>query len=158
MIKGWTKLSRQSPPMPKRNNASIARKARAKAESDFATWLMMAKLGSFDDLPADAQEWLLSYRSRLEQIGEARATIATIRELYVSYYAQLGGEGEAPEPAGNPSPGQGKVVDLKVARRTGDTRVRATSTPARSLRSFWPLLIFAGMVAALAAAKFAFGA
>jgi hypothetical protein len=26
-------------------------KARSKAESDFATWLMMAKLGSLDDLP-----------------------------------------------------------------------------------------------------------
>jgi hypothetical protein len=34
------------------NSRRIAHKARAKAEADFATWLMMAKLGSFDDLPS----------------------------------------------------------------------------------------------------------
>ena len=31
-------------------NTSIAKKAHTKAEADFATWLMMAKLGGFDDL------------------------------------------------------------------------------------------------------------
>jgi hypothetical protein len=35
-------------------NAIIAKKARTKAEADFATWLMMAKLGGFDDLPSNA--------------------------------------------------------------------------------------------------------
>jgi hypothetical protein len=37
--------------MSSSSNASIAKKARTKAEADFATWLMMAKLGGFDDLP-----------------------------------------------------------------------------------------------------------
>jgi hypothetical protein len=35
------------------SNTSIAKKARTKAEADFATWLMMAKLGGFDDLPSN---------------------------------------------------------------------------------------------------------
>ena len=36
--------------MASSSSTSIAKKARSKAEADFATWLMMAKLGSFDDL------------------------------------------------------------------------------------------------------------
>ena len=52
--------------MPKRTSASIAKKAHAKAEADFTTWLMMAKLGGFDDLPPAAQTWLMNYRSRLD--------------------------------------------------------------------------------------------
>jgi hypothetical protein len=39
-------------------STSIAKKARSKAEADFATWLMMAKLGGFDDLPSNAQKFL----------------------------------------------------------------------------------------------------
>ena len=38
--------------MSSSSNASIAKKARTKAEADFTTWLMMAKLGGFDDLPS----------------------------------------------------------------------------------------------------------
>jgi hypothetical protein len=36
--------------MASSSSTSIAKKARCKAEADFATWLMMAKLGSFGDL------------------------------------------------------------------------------------------------------------
>ena len=60
----WTTMSSSS-------NASIAKKARTKAEADFATWLMMAKLGGFDDLPSNAQSFLTNYRARLEAMGEA---------------------------------------------------------------------------------------
>ena len=42
--------------MSSSSKASIAKKARTKAEADFATWLMMAKLGGFDDLPSNAQD------------------------------------------------------------------------------------------------------
>jgi hypothetical protein len=35
--------------MSSSSNTSIAKKARTKAEADFATWLMMAKLGGFDE-------------------------------------------------------------------------------------------------------------
>ena len=148
--------------MPKRTSASISRKAHAKAEADFTTWLMMAKLGGFDDLPPAAQTWLMSYRSRLEaKVPEAEATAATIREMYASYYADMGGEGEAPQIARSEARPQAEVVDLKTARRT-----RLVGTPAasksgsaseRSKRSLPPLLIFVGLVAALAGIKFAFG-
>src|SRR5258706_10034326 len=56
------------------SNTSIAKKARTKAEADFATWLMMAKLGGFDDLPSNAQSFLTNYRTRLETMSEAEST------------------------------------------------------------------------------------
>jgi len=48
------------------SSSSIAKKARTKAETDFTTWLMMAKLGSFDDLPLNAQKFFdrLSIQTR----------------------------------------------------------------------------------------------
>ncbi|MDQ8729737.1 hypothetical protein [Bradyrhizobium sp. LHD-71] len=142
--------------MPKRTSASIAKKARAKAEADFATWLMMAKLGSFDDLPADAQAWLMSYRTHLEKMPESEATQTAIREVYRAYYAQMGGAGEAPEPAREPRPAEGAVVDLKNVR-TAKLAASAPSPGGRSKRPVSPFLIFVGMVAALVALKFAFG-
>jgi hypothetical protein len=149
--------------MTKRPSASIARKANAKAQADFATWLMLAKLGGFDDLPPNAQTWLTAYRTRLAQMGEADATQATIRELYAAYYAEMGGAGDAPAPARSTSPAEDasadkrKIVDLKEARQAKTARTPANSTPARRGLSVPPLLIFAGMVAALVAMKFAFG-
>ena len=56
--------------MASRSSTSIAKKARSMAEVDFATWLMMAKLGKFDDLSSNAQAFLTSYRARLEQMSE----------------------------------------------------------------------------------------
>jgi hypothetical protein len=143
--------------MPKRTSASISRKAHAKAEADFTTWLMMAKLGGFDDLPLPAQTWLMSYRTRLEaKVPEADATAATIREMYASYYADMGGEGDAPQIARNEARPQAEVIDLKTTRRTRIAGPAAASAD-RPKRSVPPLLIFVGLVAALAALKFAFG-
>lgn len=148
--------------MPKRTSASISRKAHAKAEADFTTWLMMAKLGGFDDLPPAAQAWLMSYRSRLEaKVPEAEATAATIREMYASYYADMGGEGEAPQIARSEARPQAEVVDLKTARRTRlvgtAAALKSGATSERPKRSLPPVLIFVGLVAALAGIKFAFG-
>jgi hypothetical protein len=142
--------------MPKHSKAAIARKAHARAAADFPTWLMMAKLGSFDDLPSDAQAWLTGYRARLEQMSEADATAATIQDIYVAYYAEMGGTGEAPAALQGASGADGNVVNLKEARQA---RVSQTVAPeaARSGRTLSPFLIFAGMVAILAAFKFAFG-
>jgi len=143
--------------MPRRTSASIARKAHAKAEADFATWLMMAKLGGFDDLPSNAREWLMNYRARLEKKwSEADATSATIQEVYVAYYAEMGGDGEPPEVNRTTSPAKDNVVDLKTARSVRTSRAPA-ATPDQSRRSLSPFLIFAGMVAVLVAIKFAFG-
>ena len=57
--------------MSSSSNTIIAKKAHTKAEADFATWLMMAKLGGFDDLPSNAQSFLTNYRTRLETMSEA---------------------------------------------------------------------------------------
>jgi hypothetical protein len=80
----WTTMSSSS-------NASIAKKARTKAEADFATWLMMAKLGGFDDLPSNAQTFLTNYRARLETMSEAESTALAVREVYSTYYSEMGG-------------------------------------------------------------------
>ena len=148
--------------MPKRTSTTIARKAHARAEADFATWLMMAKLGSFDDLPPNAQTWLMSYRTRLERIPESEATAATIREIYLAYYADLGGAGDAPDLARGTSTAhatrtEDNVVDLKDIRLAKASRPTDNPTTTRPKRSWQPFLMFAGLVAALAAFKFAFG-
>ena len=83
--------------MSSSSSASIAKKARTKAEADFATWLMMAKLGGFDDLPSNAQSFLISYRTQLETMSEAESTALAIREVYSDYYREMGGVGAAPE-------------------------------------------------------------
>lgn len=143
--------------MPKRTSPSIARKAHARAEADFATWLMMAKLGSFDELPANARNWLTSYRTQLEQMQESDARSATIREIYIAYYVEMGGAGQAPAPARSAIRAEDKIVELKDARAARMSRAEDRPAPAGAKRSWPPLLIFAGMVAALAAFKFAFG-
>src|SRR5437868_12341115 len=84
--------------MSSSSNTSIAKKARTKAEADFATWLVMAKLGSFDDLPSNAQKFLTDYRTRLETMSEAESTVLAVRDVYGAYYTEMGGVGEAPEP------------------------------------------------------------
>jgi hypothetical protein len=84
--------------MASSSSTSIAKKARSRAESDFATWLMMAKLGSFDDLPSNAQKFLTDYRTRLEKMSEAESTALAVREVYSAYYSEMGGVGAAPEP------------------------------------------------------------
>src|SRR5258705_13682976 len=84
--------------MDSNSSTSIAKKARSKAETDFATWLMMAKLGGFGDLSSNAQKFLTSYRARLEVMGEAASTALAVREVYSAYYSEMGGGGEGPEP------------------------------------------------------------
>jgi hypothetical protein len=79
------------------SNTKIAKKARTKAEADFATWLMMAKLGGFDDLPSNAQSFLTNYRVRLEMMSEAESTALAVREVYSAYYSEMGGVGAAPK-------------------------------------------------------------
>ena len=83
--------------MTSSSRTRISRKAHAKAEADFATWLMMAKLGSFDDLPSNVQEVLTSYRIRLDRMSETESKILAVREVYSRYYSELGGAGTAPE-------------------------------------------------------------
>src|SRR6202790_226970 len=96
--------------MSSASSSTIAKKARTKAEADFATWLMMAKLGGFDDLPSNAQNFLTNYRTRLETMSEAESTAVAVREVYCAYYNEMGGVGAAPEPKARTSTTKGKVV------------------------------------------------
>jgi hypothetical protein len=75
----------------------IARRADTKARADFATWKMMAKLNGASSLPAEAHNFLVSYRALLNQMPEREATDATINLIYRSYYGEMGGTGAAPD-------------------------------------------------------------
>ena len=133
--------------MSSSSNTSIAKKARTKAEADFATWLMMAKLGGFDDLPSNAQSFLTNYRTRLETMSEAESTALAVREVYSAYYSEMGGVGAAPEPQ---------------ARKPTTEGNKPPPPPSAARNSTWPkipkslqaLLIFASMVALIVTYRF----
>jgi hypothetical protein len=135
------------------SNSSIAKKARSKAEADFATWLMMAKLGSFDDLPPNAQGFLTDYRVRLEKMSEVESTMLAVREVYGAYYTEMGGVGTAPEPQARKPMTDGKVARSQRPPRPPPTERR--SSAGVTIRKALPaLLIFAGLVAVIVAYKF----
>jgi hypothetical protein len=141
--------------MASSSRTSIAKKARSKAETDFATWLMMAKLGSFDDLPSNAQNFLTNYRVRLEMMSEAESTVLAVREVYSAYYSEMGGVGAAPEPQARKPTTEGNVVRFKrsVKSQPAPSAARNSTGPmiSKSLRA---LLIFASMVALIVAYRF----
>jgi len=141
--------------MSSSSNTSIARKARTKAEADFATWLMMAKLGGFDDLPANAQSFLTNYRIRLETMSEAESTALAVREVYSAYYSEMGGVGVAPEPkARTPTTGDNVVrFGRRPKPQPGPSAARYSTRP-MIRKSLQALLIFASMVAVIAAYRF----
>jgi len=140
--------------MASSSSTSIAKKARSKAEADFATWLMMAKLGSFDELPPNAQKFLTSYRARLEVMSEAESTVLAVREVYSAYYSEMGGVGAAPEPQARKPTTKGNVARHRPPRpQPAPSATRNSTGP--TIRKFLPaLLIFAGMVALIVTYKF----
>src|SRR5260221_13721678 len=134
------------------SSSSIAKKARSKAEADFATWLMMAKLGSFDDLPSNAQKFLTNYRARLEMMSEAESTVLAVREVYSAYYSEMGGVGAAPEPQARKPTTEGSVVRFKRPLKAQSApSVARNSTGPMISKSLRALLIFASMVALIVA-------
>lgn len=135
------------------SNASIAKKARSRAEADFATWLMMAKLGSFDDLPANAQEFLSRYRARFGEMSEAKSKTVAVNEIYLTYYKEMGGTGIAPEPEPRPAvpaAGENNIVKFEKPRKPG----KPAGAPSGAKRPVPALLIFVALVALVAAYKF----
>ncbi len=87
--------------MIKAPDKMIARRADTKARADFATWKMMAKLNGGSSLSAEAQRFLVRYKTYLNDMTESEATDATIDLIYKSYYADMGGIGTPPDiPAG----------------------------------------------------------
>ena len=141
--------------MSSSSNTSIARKARTKAEADFATWLMMAKLGSFDDLPSNAQSFLINYRVRLETMSEAESTALAVREVYSAYYSEMGGVGAAPEPKARTPTTESKVVRFQRGPKPPPSLSAARhSTRPLIRKSVSALLIFAIIVALIVAYRF----
>jgi hypothetical protein len=137
------------------SNTSIAKKARTKAEADFATWLMMAKLGGFDDLPSNAQSFLTNYRTRLEMMNEAESTALAIREVYSAYYSEMGGVGAAPEPKARTPTTEGKVVRFQRRPKPQPASSAARNSTGPMIRkSLAALLIFASMVALIITYRF----
>ena len=110
--------------MSSSSNTGIATKARTKAEADFATWLMIAKLGGFDDLPSNAQSFLINYRTRLETMSEAESTALAVREVYSAYCGEMGGVGAAPEP--------------KARTPTAEVKVERSQRRPKPPREVWP--------------------
>ena len=121
----------------------IARRADTRARADFATWKMMAKLNGASSLPAEAQTFLASYQKLLKQMTEAQATDATINLIYRSYYAEMGGIGEAPDIKAHPV---GQVTDNVTAfKRPPPQRPKTAGAPGAKPRL--PVaLIFACLV------------
>ncbi|MDI2075053.1 MULTISPECIES: hypothetical protein [Bradyrhizobium] len=140
--------------MSSSSKASIAKKARTKAEADFATWLMMAKLGGFDDLPSSAQSFLTNYRTRLETMSEAESTALAVREVYSAYYSEMGGVGAPPEPKARTPMTEGKVVRLKKRPNQPGLSAGLHSTKPMIREPLPALLIFASMVALIVAYRF----
>ena len=141
--------------MASSSSTSSAKKARSKAEADFATWLMMAKLGGFDDLPSNAQGFLTNYRTRLETMSEAEPTALAVREVYSAYYSEMGGVGAAPEPKARTPATEGKVVSSQRRPKPQPGRsVAGHSTRPMIRKSLSALLIFASMVALIVASRF----
>src|SRR3954468_14253524 len=138
--------------MSSSSNTSIAKKTHTNAEADFDTWLMMAKLGGFDDLPSNAQSFLTNYRTRLETMSEAESAALAVREVYSAYCSEMGGVGAAPEPKARTPTTEGKVVrgqrgpkpqpGLSAARQSTRPMIR---------KSISALLIFASIVALIVA-------
>lgn len=83
--------------MIKASDILIARRADTKARADFPTWQMMAKLNVASSLSSEAQAFLADYEKRLASMSEAEAAEATIQAIYRSYYAEMGGAGDAPD-------------------------------------------------------------
>ena len=137
--------------MASSSSTSIAKKARSKAEADFATWLMMAKLGSFDDLPSNAQKFLTNYRARLEMMSEAESTVLAVREVYSAYYSEMGGVGAAPEPRARKPTTEGNVVRQRPPKPQSAAR---KSTRPMIRKSLPALLIFASIVALIVTYRF----
>ena len=141
--------------MSSNSNTSIAKKARTKAEADFATWLMMAKLGGFDDLPSNAQSFLTNYRTQLETMSEAESTALAVREVYSAYYGEMGGAGAAPEPKARTRTTEDKAKRFKRGPKPKPgLSVGRHSTMPTIRKSLPALLIFASMVALIVAYRF----
>jgi hypothetical protein len=122
----------------------IARRADTKARADFATWKMMAKLNGASSLSAEAQQFLVRYKSFLGEMTDAEATEAAINLIYKTYYAEMGGIGTPPDVQSGPS----RVVSDNVTpfKRPPARRPKPASSAAPTRPRLPVALIFACLV------------
>ena len=128
--------------MVKAADMMIARRADTRARADFATWKMIAKLNGASGLPSAAQEFLASYKTRLNDLSEHEATEATIREMYKAYYAEMGGGGAPPEV--KPATAE-PATDNVTAFRKLAPKPKAAQSGVATARKLPAALIFAGL-------------
>jgi hypothetical protein len=123
----------------------IARRADTQARADFATWKMMAKLNGASSLPAEAQRFLVRYKTFLNDKTETEATEATIALVYKSYYAEMGGIGTPPDVRSGPT---GPVTDNVTAfkKRPPVQRPKPSSSATQAKSRLPVALIFACLV------------
>jgi hypothetical protein len=129
----------------------IARRADTRARADFATWKMIAKLNGASSLSAEAQNFLASYKALLNDMPEDGATEATIRLMYKTYYAKMGGIGKPPEvrPAPSEPKAEPKTDNVTAFRRPAARLARPAGFAGLSPNSRQQLpvaLIFACLV------------
>lgn len=126
--------------MVKAADMLIARRADTRARADFATWKMIAKLNGASSLSTEAQSFLANYRSLLAVMTEAEATEATMRLMYKTYYAEMGGVGTPPEVRSAPAE---PVADNVTAFRKPPARPKPAAARAADARPKLPVaLIF----------------
>ena len=125
----------------------IARRADTRARADFATWKMLAKLNGASALPAEAQNFLVSYRQMLEKkMTDADASEATIQLMYRSYYAEMGGAGTPPEIPARSADGPADTGNVTAFRRPAP-KPKVAAHPDRTAKPRLPVaLIFACLV------------
>ena len=130
--------------MVKAADMLIARRADTRARADFATWKMMAKLNGASALPAEAQNFLATYKKHLGEMSEADATETTILALYKAYYAEMGGIGAPPDVQRRPAE---PVADNVTAFRRPAPRPKSQTPFKMPGKQQLPvLLIFACLV------------
>jgi hypothetical protein len=129
----------------------IARRADTRARADFATWKMIAKLNGASSLQSEAQNFLASYKTFLGEMTEADATEATIRLMYKTYYAEMGGVGTPPEIRIGPSE---PVADNVTAFRRPPVRPKAAASGPSAKPQLPVALIFACLVVVYVAMRY----
>jgi hypothetical protein len=121
----------------------IARRADTKARADFATWKMLAKLNGSSSLSAEAQRFLVRYRTFLNDMPDAEATDATIDLMYKTYYAEMGGAGTPPDVRTGPNE---PVTDNVTAFKRPVQRPKPTSSGPQAKPRLPVALIFCCLI------------
>jgi hypothetical protein len=137
----------------------LARRADTRARADFATWKMMAKLNGASSLSTQAQDFLLMYKSFLNEMAEAQATDATIALITKSYYTEMGGVGTPPPvPTGSNDAADEYVTGNVTAFRRPTVAPPKTRTAGSGAKQRLPVaLIFVCLIVAYVGLRYFLG-